>query len=257
MREKKLEAISRLLDVMDTLRVECPWDREQTFESLRNNTIEETYELIDAINDGDMSGICEELGDMFLHVVFYSKMGEESGEFNIADVANGVSDKLIYRHPHVYGDVIAQTPAEVKRNWEELKLRKKKRKGGTLSGVPKSMPALVKAFRVSEKAAAVGFDWKQREDVWAKVREELSEVEEEMANCNQQKLEEEMGDMLFAMVNACRKYGVDPEAALSKCNQKFISRFNYMEQAAEKSDKLINELSLEQMEELWQEAKNR
>ncbi|MFR9649392.1 MAG: nucleoside triphosphate pyrophosphohydrolase [Rikenellaceae bacterium] len=255
MKSEKLEAFGRLLDVMDKLRVECPWDREQTFESLRNNTIEETYELIDAINEGDMSGISEELGDMLLHVVFYSKMGEEGNHFNIADVANGVSDKLIYRHPHVYSDVIANTPEEVKVNWEALKLKKKSRKGGVLSGVPRSLPALVKAYRISEKAAAVGFDWQQREDVWAKVREEMEEVEVEMAQNNQDALEAEMGDMLFAMINACRKYGVDPEAALNRCNKKFISRFNYIEEQAKNNNKVINELSLDEMESFWQSAK--
>ncbi len=256
MKETKLEAVGRLLDVMDKLRVECPWDRDQTFESLRNNTIEETFELIDAINEGNMSSISEELGDMLLHVVFYSKMGEESGAFNIADVANGVSDKLIYRHPHVYGDVIASTQEEVKENWEILKLKAKKRKRGTLGGVPKSMPALVKAYRISEKAAAVGFDWKSREDVWDKVKEEMAEIEVEMRSGDHDALEAEMGDMLFAMVNACRKYGVDPEAALARCNKKFITRFNYIEEQAEASGRAINELSLDEMEGHWQQAKS-
>ncbi|MBO4994030.1 MAG: nucleoside triphosphate pyrophosphohydrolase, partial [Alistipes sp.] len=179
--DKKLKAAERLLEVMDTLREKCPWDREQTIESLRNNTIEETYELADAIADKNMDGIKEELGDLLLHVVFYSKLGEEQGAFDFADVADAECDKLIYRHPHVYSDIHADTPAEVMQNWEELKLRKKKRQGGILGGVPRSLPAMVKAFRVGEKAASSGFDWEKKEDVWAKVKEEIAEVETEMA----------------------------------------------------------------------------
>ena len=206
-------ATTRLLDVMDKLRAECPWDREQTFDSLRNNTIEETYELADAITDKNMEGIKEELGDLLLHVVFYSKLGEEQGAFNYTDVANAVCDKLIYRHPHVYGDIHADTPELVKQNWEALKLRKKQRKSGTLGGVPKSLPAMVKAFRIGEKAAATGFDWEHKEDVWAKVKEELMEVDAELEAKDKEKLTDEMGDLFFALINACRLYGIDPEAA--------------------------------------------
>ncbi len=248
-------ATTRLLDVMDRLRKECPWDREQTFESLRNNTIEETYELADAITDRNMEGIKEELGDLLLHVVFYSKLGDEEGAFNYTDVANAVCDKLIYRHPHVYSDVHADTPEEVKQNWEALKLRKKNRKGGTLGGVPVSLPAMVKAFRIGEKAAATGFDWEKKEDVWAKVHEELREVDAEMAVMNAERMSDEMGDLFFALINACRLYGIDPEAALERTNKKFIRRFNYMEGRAVADGKSLGELPLERMEELWQESK--
>ena len=249
------KATSRLLEVMDTLRRECPWDREQTFDSLRNNTIEETYELADAITDKNMDGIKEELGDLLLHVAFYSKLGEEQGAFDYTDVANGVCDKLIYRHPHVYGDIHADTPEQVKQNWEALKLRKKNRKGGTLGGVPVSLPAMVKAFRIGEKAAATSFDWERREDVWDKVKEELMEVDAEIEADNRDLLEAEMGDLFFALINACRLYGIDPEAALERTNKKFIRRFNHMESRAVESGKSLHELSLNQMEEYWQEAK--
>lgn len=255
MEDKRLEATARLLEVMNTLRRECPWDREQTFDSLRSNTIEETYELADAITDHNMEGIKEELGDLLLHVVFYSKLGEEQGAFDYADVANALCDKLVYRHPHVYGDIHANTPDEVKENWEALKLRKKNRKSGTLGGVPRSLPALVKAFRVGEKAASTGFDWHRREDVWDKVKEEIAEVEAEMRSGGKANLEAEFGDLFFALVNASRLYGIDPESALERTNKKFIRRFNYMEEQAAAEGHSLHELSLEQMEELWQEAK--
>ena len=255
-REEAEKATTRLLDVMDRLRAECPWDREQTFDSLRNNTIEETYELVDAITDKNMEGIKEELGDLLLHVVFYSKMGDEAGAFNYADVANGVCDKLIYRHPHVYGDIHADTPEEVKQNWEALKLRKKKRKSGALGGVPQSLPAMVKAFRIGEKAAATGFDWEQKEDVWAKVREELCEIDVELAAKDKERLTDEMGDLFFALINACRLYGIDPEGALERTNKKFIRRFNHLEKRAEESGVSLHDMSLEQMDEYWNEAKS-
>ncbi len=254
--DKRLAATARLLEVMNTLRRECPWDREQTFESLRSNTIEETYELADAITDANMEGIKEELGDLLLHVVFYSKLGEEAGAFDFAEVADALCDKLIYRHPHVYGDIHANTPDEVKENWEALKLRKKNRKSGTLGGVPRSLPAMVKAYRVGEKAAATGFDWQRREDVWEKVREEIGEVEAEMKSGTAADLEAEFGDLLFALVNACRLYGVDPESALERTNKKFIRRFNSMEEQAAAQGHSLHELSPDRMEELWQEAKN-
>ena len=227
MEDKRLEATARLLEVMNTLRRECPWDREQTFDSLRSNTIEETYELADAITDHNMEGIKEELGDLLLHVVFYSKLGEEQGAFDYADVANALCDKLVYRHPHVYGDIHANTPDEVKENWEALKLRKKN----------------------------TGFDWHRREDVWDKVKEEIAEVEAEMRSGDKANLEAEFGDLFFALVNASRLYGVDPESALERTNKKFIRRFNYMEEQAAAEGHSLHELSLEQMEELWQEAK--
>ena len=249
------KATARLLEVMDTLRRECPWDREQTFDTLRNNTIEEVYELADAITDKNMEGIKEELGDLLLHVAFYSKLGDEQGAFDYTDVANGVCDKLIYRHPHVYGDIHADTPEEVKQNWEALKLREKRRKSGTLGGVPVSLPAMVKAFRVGEKAASVGFDWEKREDVWAKVKEELGEVDAEIEAKNKERLTDEMGDLFFALINACRLYGIDPEGALERTNKKFIRRFNHIEQRAEEQGKTLSEMTLEEMDGYWNEAK--
>lgn len=253
--DRKLEATARLLGVMDTLREKCPWDREQTFHSLRNNTIEETFELADAITDENMEGIREELGDLLMHVAFYSKLGDEVGAFDYADVANGVCDKLIYRHPHVYGDVLADSPEEVKQNWEALKLRKKARKSGILGGVPRSLPAMVKAYRVSEKAAAAGFDWQKKEDVWDKVKEEIAEVETEMASGDKERLEDEIGDLLFALVNASRLYGIDPENALERTNKKFIRRFNHIEKRVAEKDRMMSEIPLEELEEYWQEAK--
>ena len=252
-KQEKLRATERILEVMDTLREKCPWDREQTFESLRNNTIEETYELVDAIADNNMDGIKEELGDLLLHVVFYSKLGEEQGAFNFADVADAECDKLIYRHPHVYSDIHADTPDEVMKNWEELKLRKKKRQGGILGGVPRSLPAMVKAYRIGEKAASAGFDWEQKEDIWPKVKEEIAEIEVEMARGDKERTEEEIGDLFFALINMCRLYGIDPELALERCNKKFISRFQHME--AEAGDKLFSEMSAEELDQLWRNAK--
>lgn len=256
MEDKCLKATARLLEVMNTLRRECPWDREQTFESLRNNTIEETYELVDAITDGNMEGIKEELGDLLLHVVFYAKLGEEAGAFDFAGVADALCDKLIYRHPHVYGAVHADTPDEVKENWEALKLRKKNRKSGTLGGVPRSLPAMVKAYRMGEKAASAGFDWEKKEDVWEKVKEEIAEVEAEVRGGGQADLEGEFGDLFFALISACRLYGVDPESALARTNKKFIRRFEYMEQQAAEEGHTLHEMPLEKMEEFWQKAKD-
>ena len=237
------------------MRKECPWDREQTFDSLRNNTIEETYELADAITDKNMEGIKEELGDLLLHIVFYSKLADEEGAFDYTDVANAVCDKLIYRHPHVYGDIHADTPEAVKQNWEALKLRKKNRKSGTLGGVPVSLPSMVKAFRIGEKAAATGFDWEQKEDVWAKVKEELMEVDAELRAEDKEHLTDELGDLFFALVNACRLYGIDPEAALERTNKKFIRRFNHIEERAVEKGVMLSEMTLLEMEEYWQEAK--
>ena len=253
--DKRAAATLRLLKIMDELRAKCPWDRKQTFETLRGNTIEETYELADAILDRNMEGIREELGDLMLHIVFYSKLGAEAGAFDYADVVDGLCDKLIYRHPHVYGDIHASTPDAVKENWEALKLRKKKRRSGTLGGVPRSLPALVKALRIGEKAAATGFDWERREDVWAKVREEAAEVEAEMGSQDRERLEGEFGDLFFALVNAARLYGIDPESALERTNKKFIRRFNYMEERAAAKGHTLHELPLAEMEALWQEAK--
>lgn len=254
-KNKSLEATSRLLEVMDTLREKCPWDREQTFDTLRNNTIEETYELADAITDHNLEAIKEELGDLLLHVVFYSKLGEEVGAFDYASVANALCDKLIYRHPHVYGDIHADTPTEVKQNWEALKLRKKNRKSGTLGGVPRSLPAMVKAFRIGEKAAGSGFDWQKREDVWEKVREEIAEVDAEISAMDRERLEGEFGDLFFALVNACRLYGIDPESALERTNKKFIRRFNYMEESAASEGHTLAELTPDAQDALWRKAK--
>ena len=259
-------ATARLLEVMDTLRRECPWDREQTFDSLRNNTIEETYELADAITDKNMEGIKEELGDLLLHVVFYSKMGEEQGAFNYTDVANGVCDKLIYRHPHVYGDIHADTPDEVKQNWEALKLRKKSRKNGALGGVPVSLPAMVKAYRIGEKAAAVGFDWQKREDVWDKVKEELGEYQAEldaMASSDSEddrkaaydRAEDELGDFLFATVNAARLYGLNPDTALERTCAKFRRRFTYLEEQTIRKGRNLKDMTLAEMDAIWDEGK--
>ncbi|MBR2867169.1 MAG: nucleoside triphosphate pyrophosphohydrolase [Alistipes sp.] len=255
-RHEAEKATTRLLDVMDRLRAECPWDREQTFDTLRNNTIEETYELADAITDKNMDGIKEELGDLLLHVVFYSKLAAETGAFNYTDVANGVCDKLIYRHPHVYGDIHADTPEEVKQNWEALKLRKKRRKSGTLGGVPVSLPAMVKAFRIGEKAAATGFDWEHKEDVWAKVKEELAEVDAEIKAKDKERLTNEMGDLFFALINACRLYGIDPEGALERTNKKFIRRFEYIESRAEERGVTLHDMTLQEMDALWDEYKS-
>lgn len=253
--DKRLAATARLLEVMNTLREKCPWDREQTFDSLRSNTIEETYELADALIDHNMEGIKEELGDLLLHVVFYSKLGEEAGAFDYTEVVNALCDKLVYRHPHVYGDIHAATPDAVKENWEALKLRKKKRKSGTLGGVPRSLPAMVKALRIGEKAAATGFDWERREDVWDKVKEETAEVEAEMESQDKDRLEGEFGDLFFALVNAARLYGIDPESALERTNKKFIRRFNYMEEQAAAKGHTLHEMPIAEMEALWQEAK--
>jgi XTP/dITP diphosphohydrolase len=256
MDKKTADALARLIDIMDELRVKCPWDREQTIESLRKNTIEETYELADAIDEGDLQHVREELGDLLLHIVFYSKIGAEKGAFTLADVAEGISDKLVYRHPHVFADVHADTPEEVKHNWEALKQREGKRRRGVLAGVPQSLPAMVKAFRIGEKAAATGFDWERREDVWDKVREEAAELKAEIEAADHEKATDELGDLLFALVNAARLYGIDPEAALGRTNRKFINRFNFMEQSAETAGRELDSMTLDEMETLWQEAKN-
>ncbi len=253
--DKRAAATLRLLKIMDELREKCPWDRKQTFETLRENTIEETYELADAILGGNMDGIREELGDLMLHIVFYSKLGEEAGAFDYTNVVNDLCDKLIYRHPHVYGEIHADTSDEVKRNWETLKLRKKNRRSGTLGGVPVSLPAMVKALRIGEKAAGAGFDWEKREDVWAKVREELGEVETEMRRGDHEGMEGEFGDLFFALINACRLYDVDPEAALERTNRKFIRRFTSMEEQAAHQGHMLSDLTLDEQEALWQKAK--
>lgn len=255
MDKKTADALARLVDIMGELREKCPWDREQTMESLRKNTIEETYELVDAIDEGNPAHVCEELGDLLLHIVFYSQIGSETGAFDLADVAAGISDKLVYRHPHVFSDVHADTPEQVKHNWEELKQREGKKRKGVLSGVPRSLPAMVKAYRVGEKAASLGFDWEKREDVWDKVREESDELAAEISAGNRRGTEEEFGDLFFALVNAARLYNVDPEQALERTNKKFIRRFNYIESKAAESGRELGGMTLAEMDVLWNEAK--
>ncbi len=254
-REEKLEAFGRLLDVLDTLREKCPWDRKQTFESLRPNTIEETYELCDAIIKDDKKNICKELGDVLLHVCFYALIGSETQDFDIADVCQKQTDKLIFRHPHVYGGVKADTSEEVLQNWEQIKMKEKDGNKTILSGVPKALPSLIKAFRIQEKAANVGFDWENKQDVWAKVHEELSELEAEFLKGDNKGVEQEFGDFLFSLVNAARLYGVNPDTALDFTNEKFIRRFNYIEESSKKMGKPLKEMTLEEMDKLWREAK--
>lgn len=254
-RESKLEAFGRLLDVIDTLRVKCPWDKKQTNESLRTNTIEEVYELCDAILNDDNPNICKELGDVLMHCVFYSRIGEEKGVFDIADVCNGECDKLIYRHPHIYGEVKADSASEVLRNWEQLKLKEKDGNKSVLSGVPGSLPSLIKAYRIQDKARNVGFDWEKREDVWKKVHEEIDELKVELEKENTENSEKELGDFIFSIVNAARLYHLNPDTALEHTNQKFIRRFNYVEQHSIKVGKQLKDMTLEEMDALWNEAK--
>ncbi len=254
-REEQLQAFDRLLTVMDELREKCPWDRKQTFESLRQNTIEETYELATALLQNDMNEISKELGDVLLHVVFYAKIGSEQGAFDIADVCNKICDKLIFRHPHVYGEQAAKNAEEVCKLWEQVKLKEKDGNKTVLGGLPDSLPALVKAYRMQDKVANVGFDWEKREDVWAKVKEEIAEFEAEVANMDDEKASEEFGDLLFAMINAARLYKIRPDNALEKTNQKFRRRFDYIEQKAKEKGQSLKEMTLDEMESLWQEAK--
>ena len=252
-RAQQLEAIDRLLTIMDELREQCPWDRKQTFESLRHLTIEETYELGDAILDRNLEEIKNELGDLLLHIAFYSKLGSEEKAFDIADVATSISDKLVHRHPHVYGDVTVQDEEEVKKNWEALKL--KEGKTSVLEGVPKGLPALVKAQRIQDKVAGVGFDWEHPEQVWDKVQEELAELNAEVKNGSDKTIEAEFGDVLFSMINYARFLKINPDTALERTNQKFTKRFQYLEQHAQKTGKTLYEMSLDEMEVIWHEAK--
>ena len=254
--QEKSEAFLRFLNVLDTLREKCPWDAKQTNESLRANTIEEVYELTDALLDNDASNIKKELGDVLLHIGFYSKIASEKGQFDIADVCNTLTDKLIFRHPHIYGNVCADSAEEVSKNWEQIKLKEKGGNKTVLSGVPKSLPSLIKANRIQEKAANVGFDWEQKEQVWDKVKEETAEVEAEIKNGNQVNLEEEFGDLLFAIINAARLYGVNPENALEKTNRKFIRRFGYLEAKAKELGRNLKDMTLSEMDEIWNEAKS-
>lgn len=288
-REEKLKAFGRYLDVLDALRERCPWDRKQTNESLRPNTIEETFELADALMDDDKNEICKELGDLLLHICFYAKIGEEKDDFDIADVCNKSADKLIFRHPHVYhpsqvgaidpkplpfgenslvsestdndskcsvsGQKTSITTDQVLQNWEQIKLKEKDGNKNVLSGVPKSLPSLIKAYRIQDKARNVGFDWEKKEDVWEKVHEELRELEEELKKEDKEKSTEELGDFLFSVINAARLYKLNPDNALEKTNRKFINRFNYIENHSIKVGKPLNNMTLEEMDKLWNEAK--
>ncbi|MFA6854312.1 MAG: nucleoside triphosphate pyrophosphohydrolase [Bacteroidales bacterium] len=254
-RQEKLEAFGRLLDIMDELREKCPWDNKQTNESLRANTIEETYELAEAIINNDNDEIKKELGDLLLHIVFYSKIGEEKKEFDVADVCNAISDKLIFRHPHVFGDINIDSASKVEQSWEQIKLKEKGGNKTVLEGVPSALPSLVKAYRIQDKARNSGFDWQQRQDVWEKVKEEMLELKEEIDSMDADKTESEFGDLIFSIINAARLYKVNPDNALERTNQKFIYRFNYMEKKVKEMGKSLNQLSLEELEKIWQEAK--
>ena len=256
-REERLEALGRIMDTLDILRVKCPWDAKQTNESLRPNTIEEVYELCQALLDDNIAEIRKELGDVLLHILFYSKIADEKGLFDIADVADALNSKLIFRHPHVFGDVKADDAHQVEQNWEDIKLKERGGNKTVLAGVPAALPALVKAFRVQEKAANVGFDWESPEQVWGKVKEEIGEVSEALESGNQHDIEAEFGDLLFSVINAARLYKVNPENALERTNRKFIDRFNYIEAQANAQGHSIRNLSLEQMEALWQEEKTK
>jgi XTP/dITP diphosphohydrolase len=254
-REEQLVLFERLLDIMDELREKCPWDQKQTLESLRKLTIEEVYELGDAILRNNLDEVKKELGDLLLHIVFYAKIGEEKKSFDIGDVINNLNTKLVYRHPHIYGVVKVANATEVEQNWEALKLKEKDRGNRVLGGVPDALPALVKANRIQEKARGVGFDWEEKEQVWDKVKEELAEFELEFRAGNQQKMELELGDLIFSIVNAARMYGIDPESALERTNQKFIRRFNYLEEQTLLKGQSLHELSLAEMDVYWEEAK--
>ena len=254
-KEEKLEAFGRLLDVLDDLREKCPWDKKQTFESLRPNTIEETYELCDALAKRDMKNICKELGDVLEHVLFYSRIGSETGSFDIADVCHQEADKLIFRHPHIYGEQKANNVEQVLQTWEQIKLKEKDGNTSVLSGVPDALPSVIKAYRIQDKARNVGFDWRNKAEIWAKVREELDELEAELKKEDKERSTEELGDFLFSIINAARLYHLNPDNALERTNQKFIRRFNYVEQHSIKAGKPLTEMSLEEMDRLWNEAK--
>ncbi len=251
-REEKLTAFGRLLDIMDDLREKCPWDKKQTLQSLRYLTIEETYELADAILENDLQELKGEIGDLMLHMVFYSKIASETNEFDIADVLHTVCDKLVERHPHIYGDVVAESEEEVKANWEKIKLKSGKK--SVLEGVPKSLPAMVKATRIQEKARGVGFDWDNSDQVFDKLNEEIGELQDEVKS-QSDKIEDEFGDVLFSMINYARFVGVDPESALEKTNKKFVKRFQYLETESKKDGKKLGEMTLAEMDEYWNKAK--
>lgn len=251
---EKLKAIDNLIEVFNQVRVGCPWDREQTVESLKMLTVEECYELVDAVTCGDWDNIKEELGDILMHILFYARIAEEQGKFTLGDVADTVADKLVYRHPHVFADVKVDSTDEVLTNWEKLK-KKKKRDGGVLSGVPTALPALIKAYRMQHKASGIGFDWKQKESIWMKVDEEMAEVKEAILEGDKDHIEEEFGDLLFSIINAARIYGVDAENALERCNRKFKYRFEHIEARCRETNVEISDAGIEKLEEYWLEAK--
>ena len=251
--DEKLEAFKKLLEIMDELRIKCPWDRKQTNETLRNLTIEETYELADAVTENKPVEIMRELGDLMLHIVFYAKIGSDNGDFDIGDVLNSLNKKLIYRHPHVYGEIKVNDHEDVKKNWEELKMREGKT---VLSGIPVNLPAMIKANRIQDKVKAVGFDWEEKSQIWEKVHEELSELGKEVADGVHEKIESEFGDLIFSIINAARLYEVDPESALEKTNKKFIKRFNWLEKKTKEMGKSLKEMTLDEMNKIWESAKD-
>lgn len=255
--EEKLNAFARLLDVMTELRQKCPWDKKQTFESLRCNTIEEVYELAEAIANSDKKNIKKELGDVLLHIVFYAQIGSETGDFDIKDVCDALVEKLIYRHPHIYGNVVAETSEAVKQNWEQLKTKEKDGNKSVLSGIPAALPALIKANRIQDKARNIGFDWEERTQVWDKVKEEIAEFQAEIDNDDHDRMEAEFGDLFFSLVNAARLYHINPENALERTNKKFISRFNYLEEKTIKQGRDLHQMSLAEMDAIWNEAKEK
>ena len=254
-REEQMEAFGRFLDVLDELREKCPWDRKQTNESLRPNTIEETYELCDALVRDDKKDICKELGDVLLHVAFYAKIASETGDFDMKDVCDRLCEKLVYRHPHVFGTVKAETAGQVCENWEQLKLKEKDGNKRVLSGVPAALPSLIKAYRIQDKARNVGFDWEERGQVWDKVKEEIAEFQAEVAAMDPERAEAEFGDVMFSLVNAARLYGINPDNALERTNQKFIRRFTYVEEHTLRQGKNLKDMPLAEMDALWNEAK--
>lgn len=254
-KEESCRELKKLLDIIDELRIKCPWDRKQTNESLRKLTIEETYELADAISSGNYEGIKKELGDLMLHIVFYAKIGSEKNLFSMTDVLKGINEKLVYRHPHVFGDVKVSGASEVEKNWEHLKINENSGKNQVLSGVPSSLPAIIKANRIQEKVRGVGFDWEKKEQIWDKILEEMTEFRDEIENHDAEKIEAELGDVLFSIINAARLYNIDPEAALEKTNRKFIKRFNYLEERTISKGISLHDMTLDEMNAIWEEAK--
>jgi MazG family protein len=254
-KDERTEEFRRLLDIMDKLRTECPWDKEQTWESLRKLTIEETFELAEAVLYGNENGVRDELGDLMLHIVFYAKIGAERKAFDISGVLRSINNKLVYRHPHIFGNVTVNGPREVEQNWEKLKTKENNGYKPVLSGVPSSLPATIKANRIQEKVRGAGFDWEIREQIWDKVLEEIFELKEEIENGSTDRIESELGDLFFSLINAARLYGIDPEAALEKTNRKFIKRFNYLEKKTLEKGRSLHGMSLDEMNEIWEEAK--